>query len=54
MQGRFFIAATVAACVIMFVAWQQFFGEPMQREILSVQLETHYGDLSTLAAAKGL
>ena len=69
MQGRFFIAATIAACVIMFVAWQQFFYEPMQREILSVQLETrrlrelkrelvelkaHYGDLSTLAAAKEL
>ena len=53
MQGRFFIAATVAACVIMFVAWQQFY-EPMQREILSVQLETRHGELSTLAAAKGL
>ena len=69
MQGRFFIAATLAACVVMFVAWQQFFYQPMQREILSAQLETRrlrelkrelvelkarYGDLSTLAATKEL
>ena len=53
MQGRFFIAATIAAYVIMFVAWQQFY-EPMQREILSAQLETRHGDLSTFAAAEGL
>lgn len=69
MRGRFLITATVAACVLIFVAWQQFFYEPIQREILSVQLETRrlrelkrelvelkarHGDLSTLATTKEL
>lgn len=69
MREKFFLPSILTACVIFFVGWYQFFYEPIQREILSMELETRrlrevereiselkarYGNLSTLAEAKSL
>ena len=40
MRDKFFLPTTLIVCALVFIAWQQFFYEPTQREILSTQLET--------------
>ena len=40
MREKFFLPATLIMCAILFISWRQFFYEPTQREILSMNLET--------------
>lgn len=40
MNEKFFLLMTLTICAIIFFGWQQFFYEPMQREILTTELET--------------
>ena len=40
MRDKFFLPLTLTICAMIFFGWQQFFYEPMQREILTTELET--------------